>query len=73
MVKFLITLEKDEDGWYVADCPALPGCVSQGRSKQDAIRNIREAIAASLETRAAHGLIPPLLEVIKVEIPGAAG
>lgn len=41
-----ITLTPAEDGWIVAECPALPGCVSQGRDEEEAIRNIREAITA---------------------------
>lgn len=43
---FHITLEKAEDGWIVAECPALPGCVSQGRDEKEALENIREAITA---------------------------
>lgn len=43
-----ITLEKDEDGFIVAECPALPGCVSQGKDEQEAIVNIKEAIQAWL-------------------------
>jgi predicted RNase H-like HicB family nuclease len=45
---FPVTLEKSEDGWIVAECPALPGCVSQGRDEEEAIENIREAIAGWL-------------------------
>jgi len=45
---FHITLETAEDGWIVAECPALPGCVSQGQDEQDALTNIREAITAWL-------------------------
>jgi predicted RNase H-like HicB family nuclease len=45
---FHITLEKAEDGWIVAECPALPGCVSQGQDEQEAIKNIQEAITAWL-------------------------
>lgn len=65
--KFLVTLERDEDGWIVAECPALPGCVSQGRTEAEALANIREAIQASLETRTRHGL-PLALEVAEVEV-----
>ncbi|MGH9595338.1 MAG: type II toxin-antitoxin system HicB family antitoxin [Edaphobacter sp.] len=43
---FHITLESAEGGWIVAECPALPGCVSQGRDEEEAIANIREAITA---------------------------
>jgi predicted RNase H-like HicB family nuclease len=45
---FHVTLTKAEDGWLVAECPALPGCVSQGKSEQEALANIKEAIAAWL-------------------------
>ncbi|MFZ1404984.1 MAG: type II toxin-antitoxin system HicB family antitoxin [Anaerolineae bacterium] len=45
---FHITLEQAEDGWIVAECPALPGCVSQGRNENEAMENIKEAITAWL-------------------------
>jgi len=45
---FHVTLEKAEDGWFVAECPALPGCVSQGRDEKEALDNIKEAIVAWL-------------------------
>lgn len=45
---FHVTLTKAEDGWVVAECPALPGCVSQGKDEQEALGNIKEAIAAWL-------------------------
>ena len=45
---FHVTLEHDEDGWVVAECPALPGCLSQGKDEQEALANIREAITAWL-------------------------
>jgi predicted RNase H-like HicB family nuclease len=45
---FLVTLSKAEDGWIVAECPALPGCMSQGKDEQEALANIKEAIAAGL-------------------------
>jgi predicted RNase H-like HicB family nuclease len=66
-MRFLVTLEPDEDGWIVVDCPALPGCVSQGRTQEEALRNISEAIQLSLETRRANGL-PVDLEVVEVEV-----
>lgn len=43
---FHIVLSKPEDGWIVAECPALAGCISQGRDEKEAIENIKEAIAA---------------------------
>ena len=72
MMKFLVSLERDEAGWVVVECPALPGCVSQGRTEAEALANIREAIQASLETRSAHGL-PVNLEIVEVEIEAPAG
>jgi predicted RNase H-like HicB family nuclease len=45
---FHVSLEAAEDGWIVAECPALPGCVSQGRDEKEALENIREAITAWL-------------------------
>ncbi|HYL58369.1 MAG TPA: type II toxin-antitoxin system HicB family antitoxin [Candidatus Acidoferrales bacterium] len=70
-MKFLVTLEHDEAGYIVAECPALPGCVSQGRNEAEAITNIREAIEASLETRRAQG-IPTKVEVAEVEVEVAS-
>lgn len=66
-MKFLVTIEQDEAGYYVVECPALPGCVSQGKSKSEALANIRDAILASLETRRSRGL-PTALEVTEVEV-----
>lgn len=43
-----VTLEQAEDGWIVAECPALPGCVSQGKDEEEALENIKEAITAWL-------------------------
>jgi predicted RNase H-like HicB family nuclease len=45
---FHVTLEADKDGWVVAECPALPGCISQGKDEQEALENIKEAIQAWL-------------------------
>jgi predicted RNase H-like HicB family nuclease len=47
-VLFQVTIEKAEDGWLVAECPSLPGCVSQGKTEEEAISNIKEAIEAWL-------------------------
>jgi predicted RNase H-like HicB family nuclease len=56
-LKFLVTLERDESGFVVVECPALRGCVSQGRTEAEALANIREAIEASLETRRENGIL----------------
>ena len=48
-----------EDGYWVAECPSLPGCISQGKTKAEAIANIREAIDGWIEAAKAHGLSVP--------------
>jgi predicted RNase H-like HicB family nuclease len=55
-MKLPVTLERSEDGMIVAECPAIPGCVSQGRTEEEALVNIREAIVGCLEVRAEQGL-----------------
>lgn len=50
-MKFIVTFTPDEDGGYIAECPALPGCVSHGDTVEEATANIKEAILLSLETR----------------------
>ncbi|MGE5250510.1 MAG: type II toxin-antitoxin system HicB family antitoxin [Bacteroidota bacterium] len=55
-MKFTITITRDEDGTYIAECPAIPGCVSQGKTEQEAERNIKEAIKECLEVRAEQGM-----------------
>ncbi len=71
-MKFLVTLERDEAGWIVAECPALPGCVSQGRTTEEALANIREAIELSLETRQQLGLATEI-QVAEVEVQLPSG
>ena len=66
-MKFLTTLERDEDGVWIAECPSIPGCVSQGETRQEALTSIREAIAACPEVRADRG-IPLTIETQQVEI-----
>ena len=67
-MKFIVNLQRDETGTIVAECPAIPGCVSQGRSEDEALANIREAIAACLESRAANGM-PLTVSTREVEVP----
>lgn len=55
-MQFTITLDRDEDGVWIAECPAIPGCVSQGHTREEATTNVKEAIAACLEVRAARGM-----------------
>ena len=55
MRRYTVVLEAPEDGWITVECPALPGCVSQGRSRDEALANIREAMEGYIETLVAHG------------------
>lgn len=66
-MKFITTLERDEDGVWIAECPSIPGCVSQGTTHDEALANIREAIAACLEVRAERGM-PLTIELQQVEV-----
>jgi predicted RNase H-like HicB family nuclease len=51
-----IILEKDEDGWYIATVPSLPGCISQGKTEREALKNIKEAIELHVKALAEDGL-----------------
>ncbi len=62
-----MTIESDEDGMWVVECPSIPGCVSQGKTRPDAIDNIRDAIKACLEVRAEQGM-PLTVETQQVEV-----
>jgi predicted RNase H-like HicB family nuclease len=66
-MKFWTTLDRDEDGVWIAECPSIPGCVSQGTTRDDALANIREAIALCLEVRAERGM-PLTVETQMVEV-----
>jgi predicted RNase H-like HicB family nuclease len=55
-----VVVYRGEDGWWVVECPSLPGCVSQGKTKQEAVENIREAIRAYISTlEEDHIEVPP--------------
>ena len=62
-MKFRVIIEQDEDGILVAQCPALPGCISQGATREEAQANIKEAITGYLESLKKHGepIPPPIL------------
>ena len=67
-MKLAITIYQDEDGMFIAECPAIPGCVSQGASEEEAEANIRSAIRECLIVRAAQGL-PPTVATREIEVP----
>ncbi|MFQ6058103.1 MAG: type II toxin-antitoxin system HicB family antitoxin [Anaerolineae bacterium] len=54
-MKPVVTIERDEEGWYVAECPEIPGRVTQGRTREEALENIKEAIELCLEVRREKG------------------
>jgi len=66
-LKFIITMYQDEDGMFIAECPSIPGCVSQGKTKAEAEINIQDAIKECLEVRAEKGL-PLTVETRQVEV-----
>ena len=66
-MKLMVTIDRDEDGVWVVECPSIPGCVSQGGTKDEALANIREAIALCMEVRAEQGL-PLTIEMREVEV-----
>jgi predicted RNase H-like HicB family nuclease len=49
LMKFSVTLDRDEDGIWIVECPSIPGCVSQGATKEEALGNVQDAILACLE------------------------
>ena len=55
-MKFIVTIERDEDGMYIVECPSIPGCVSQGNSEQGALDNIKDAIRECLAVRSEQGM-----------------
>jgi len=66
-MKLIVTLERDETGMLVAECPSIPGCISQGKTEAEAMTNIREAIQACIEARAANGM-PLTVATRQVEV-----
>jgi predicted RNase H-like HicB family nuclease len=66
-MKFNVTIERDEDGVWVVECPSIPGCVSQGSTREEALDNISEAIRLCLEVRAERGM-PLTVETRQVEV-----
>src|SRR5215208_3561161 len=61
---YRVTIELDEDGVFVAECPTLPGCISQGKTRTEAIANIKDAIQGYLASLKKHGepIPPPITE-----------
>ena len=68
-MKVRIIIEQDEDKMYIAECPALPGCISQGKTRKEALENIKDAIKGYLESLKKHNEpIPPSIDEEVVEV-----
>ena len=68
IMKFRVIIEVDEDGMFVVQCPSLPGCISQGRTKEEALENIKDAIKGYPESLKKHGESIPAVEEEVVEV-----
>jgi predicted RNase H-like HicB family nuclease len=66
-MRFQVTVDRDEDGVWCAECPSIPGCVSQGKTRAEALKSIRKAIRLCLEVRAERGM-PLTVETHCVEV-----
>jgi predicted RNase H-like HicB family nuclease len=66
-MKLIVTFERDETGMIVAECPSIPGCISQGKTEAEAMDNIREAILVCIEARAASGM-PLTIATREIEV-----
>ncbi len=70
-MKYRVIIEQDEDGMFTAEVPSLPGCISQGKTRQEALINIKEAIDVYLESLKDHNEpIPPPIDEEVVEVAG---
>ena len=71
MMTLPVVLYPGEDGWIVARCPLIPGCISQGRTQAEAMANIQEAMELCLETQAEEGwTLPANYQVVDVQLAG---
>jgi predicted RNase H-like HicB family nuclease len=68
-MKFRVTIKTDEDGMFIAECPSLPGCISEGKTRQEALANIKEATEAYIESLKQHNeAIPPDIDEEIIEV-----
>lgn len=70
-MNYRVLIEQDEDGIFVAECPSLPGCISQGGTRNEAINNIKDAIYGYIESLKKHNEpVPPSIheEIVEVVI-----
>ncbi len=70
-MRYRVLIEQDEDGVYIAEVPALPGCISRGKTRTEAIDHVKEAIAGYLQSLESHGEpVPPSITEEVVEVMG---
>jgi predicted RNase H-like HicB family nuclease len=67
-MKYRVLIQQDEDGVFVAKCPSLPGCISQGKTREDALTNIKDAVRGYLESLKKHNEPLPSVEEELVEV-----
>ena len=68
-MKYRVVIEKDEDGIYAAECPSLPGCISQGKTRAEVLTNIKDAIKGYLKSLEKHNEpIPPPIDEEVIDI-----
>ena len=68
-MKYRIVIEQDEDSVYLAECPSLPGCISEGKTREGALKNIQDAIGGYIESLKKHNdPVPPSIEEEMVEV-----
>ena len=66
-MKFTITISRDEDGMFISECPSIPGCISQGKTEEEAQLNIQDAIKQTLDVRAELGM-PLTISTKQIEV-----
>jgi len=68
-MKYRVSIERDEDGMFISRCPALPGCISQGKTRKEALANIKDAMEGYLASLKKHNEpVPPSIEEETVEV-----
>jgi predicted RNase H-like HicB family nuclease len=68
-MKYRVLIEQDEDGIFVAECPSLPGCISEGRTRKEALENIQDAISGYIESLKKHDeAVPPSITEEFIEV-----
>ena len=69
-MKYRITIQQDEDGVFIAKCPSLPGCISEGKTREEVLVNIKDAMHGYLQSLKKHNESLPSVEEELVEVSG---